>query len=296
MNLKFIRDLARKYRFAPRVDGVTLSLIDGVEDEAQQASINPEGMVVSRVVIWDEVSGSNKLVTVGTTKTEILYLNGVTPGLASAGKALVVDAQKNITGTNRFGVNALYKSTPMFRWTGATNITMLDTSNLFSEFGDRLLDKSTRNYIPHTINRSQGVLEHRSVSTNINPLEANTYSTGFALSRETTSDDEPWYPAITSPVLRTRVIGRVIGVITLRGINVPIEAQEIQVDAAFELNAGGFVTLYQFSSDPNRLKVLLKFETAAGGRYLSFQIVGTRSGAVRDAAASLNFNIVHISG
>lgn len=101
--LAAIKTLARKYRFAPRVDGSSLELANSpTAGEAQEARINRTGMVDTKVTYWD---GQNfKLVTVATTKSEVEYLAGVTGGTAQASKGLVLDANRDITT----GIRNLY--------------------------------------------------------------------------------------------------------------------------------------------------------------------------------------------
>ena len=106
---------------------LTATQLTGEIQTASQPNITSVGTLTNLVVAGDLECGGN-LIIGGTiiAETEIVHLDGATPGTAEALKAMITDASNNIAGINSFSATSLTGTIQTASQPNITSVTTLD--------------------------------------------------------------------------------------------------------------------------------------------------------------------------
>lgn len=137
------KNLPRSKRFAPRVDGQSLILENGASGEAQQARLNSSALNTNNVVVWD--SANDRLGDGELSKTKLAYLDVATQGTAQAGKAVVLDSSKDISGLRNITLTAKLKANSVEA--GSVTVSSGITTSNISITGDTTLQGTIGNVV-----------------------------------------------------------------------------------------------------------------------------------------------------
>jgi hypothetical protein len=106
------------------INSLTATNITGQLQTAAQPNITSVGTLTSITT-----SGSLTLGSTAISQSEIGVLDGVTPGTASASKALVLDSSKDIVGINNLSANELSGTIQTASQPNITSVAVLDITN-----------------------------------------------------------------------------------------------------------------------------------------------------------------------
>jgi hypothetical protein len=112
------------------INSLTASLLTGEIQTAAQPNITSVGILTSLTVSGDLECDGN-LIVGGTiiSESEIVHLDGATPGTAEALKAMITDENNDISGVNHFGSTTLTLTTGPFV-VGTTSLTETELTRI----------------------------------------------------------------------------------------------------------------------------------------------------------------------